>query len=213
MWRCVVFWKTSRILMRGSVAFRPLLFSSSACGHGVLRPGAGQAHRLESPHHSERWRRAPTRVRVPPPCARLFHSRRRAPALPPRWRRLGGCQSLQSSRQLARRHHAVPHRGRAGQRRHQRAGRARSSPGMSRAQVRDVLGSPLLADPFHADRWDYVFTIRRQGAEPQRAASSCSFDGDVARRASRPAPTCRASASSSPRSTPSRPRATRRRWR
>ncbi len=40
-------------------------------------------------------------------------------------------------------------------------------PGLSRAQVRDVLGSPLLADPFHAARWDYVFTIRRQGAEPQ----------------------------------------------
>ena len=39
--------------------------------------------------------------------------------------------------------------------------------GMSRAQVRDILGSPLLADPFHVDRWDYVFTIRRQGAEPQ----------------------------------------------
>ena len=40
-------------------------------------------------------------------------------------------------------------------------------PGLSRAQVRDVLGSPLLTDPFHAARWDYVFTIRRQGAEPQ----------------------------------------------
>ena len=39
--------------------------------------------------------------------------------------------------------------------------------GLSRAQVRDVLGSPLLTDAFHADRWDYVFTIRRQGAEPQ----------------------------------------------
>jgi outer membrane protein assembly factor BamE len=44
---------------------------------------------------------------------------------------------------------------------------ARIKPGLSRAQVRDVLGSPLVTDPFHADRWDYVFTIRRQGAEPQ----------------------------------------------
>ena len=42
-------------------------------------------------------------------------------------------------------------------------------PGMVRAQVRDILGSPLLADAFHADRWDYVFTIRRQGTEPQRS--------------------------------------------
>ena len=30
-------------------------------------------------------------------------------------------------------------------------------PGMTRDQVRFVLGSPLLADMFHADRWEYVF--------------------------------------------------------
>jgi len=51
-------------------------------------------------------------------------------------------------------------------------------PGMSRAQVRDILGSPLLTDPFHADRWDYVFTIRRQGAEPQRRAVVALFEGE-----------------------------------
>jgi outer membrane protein assembly factor BamE len=51
-------------------------------------------------------------------------------------------------------------------------------PGMARAQVRDVLGSPLLTDPFHADRWDYVFTIRRQGAEPQRRRIIVRFEGD-----------------------------------
>lgn len=50
--------------------------------------------------------------------------------------------------------------------------------GMSRAQVKDVLGSPLLADPFHADRWDYVFAIRRQGAEPQLRRVVVYFDGD-----------------------------------
>ncbi|HJW11026.1 MAG TPA: outer membrane protein assembly factor BamE [Albitalea sp.] len=51
-------------------------------------------------------------------------------------------------------------------------------PGISRAQVRDVLGSPLLTDVFHADRWDYVFTIRRQGAEPQQRRIVVLFDGD-----------------------------------
>ncbi|MDH3326881.1 MAG: outer membrane protein assembly factor BamE [Gammaproteobacteria bacterium] len=30
--------------------------------------------------------------------------------------------------------------------------------GSSKRQVRFVMGSPLLTDPFHADRWDYVFT-------------------------------------------------------
>jgi len=52
-------------------------------------------------------------------------------------------------------------------------------PGQTRAQVRDVLGSPLLTDTFHADRWDYVFTIRRQGAEPQRRQVVALFEGDT----------------------------------
>ena len=51
--------------------------------------------------------------------------------------------------------------------------------GMSRSQVRDVLGSPLLADAFHADRWDYVFSIRRQGTEPQLRRVMVLFEGDV----------------------------------
>jgi outer membrane protein assembly factor BamE len=51
--------------------------------------------------------------------------------------------------------------------------------GQTRAQVRDVLGSPLLADPFHADRWDYVFTIRRQGAAPQLRRVVARFKDDV----------------------------------
>jgi len=52
-------------------------------------------------------------------------------------------------------------------------------PGLTRAQVRDVLGSPLLADPFHASRWDYVFTIRRQGAEPQLRRVVVLFNGET----------------------------------
>jgi len=56
---------------------------------------------------------------------------------------------------------------------------ALAKPGLTRAQVRDVLGSPLLADPFHADRWDYVFTIRRQGAEPQLRRVVVLFKSDV----------------------------------
>jgi outer membrane protein assembly factor BamE len=30
-------------------------------------------------------------------------------------------------------------------------------PGMSKQQVRLALGTPMLADLFHADRWDYVY--------------------------------------------------------
>jgi outer membrane protein assembly factor BamE len=55
-------------------------------------------------------------------------------------------------------------------------------PGMSREQVRDLLGSPLLTSAFHADRWDYVFTMRRQGVEPQRRSVVAFFKGDVLER-------------------------------
>lgn len=52
-------------------------------------------------------------------------------------------------------------------------------PGMPRAQVRDVLGSPLLTSVFHADRWDYVFTLQRQGAQPQSRKVTVFFKNDV----------------------------------
>ncbi|WP_439586386.1 outer membrane protein assembly factor BamE [Hydrogenophaga sp.] len=52
-------------------------------------------------------------------------------------------------------------------------------PGMTRPQVRDVLGSPLLTSVFHAERWDYVFTYKRQGQEPQRRKLTAFFKGDV----------------------------------
>jgi outer membrane protein assembly factor BamE len=52
-------------------------------------------------------------------------------------------------------------------------------PGMTREQVRDILGSPLLTSPFHSDRWDYVFTLRRQGVEPQRRSVVATFKNNV----------------------------------
>ena len=51
--------------------------------------------------------------------------------------------------------------------------------GMSRRQVRDILGTPLVASVFHANRWDYAFTLRRQGAEPQQRKISVFFEGDT----------------------------------
>lgn len=56
------------------------------------------------------------------------------------------------------------------------------APGMSRLQVRDILGSPLLTSVFHADRWDYVFTFRRQGATPQQRKLTVFFKDDVLER-------------------------------
>ncbi|MDQ2778348.1 MAG: outer membrane protein assembly factor BamE [Pseudomonadota bacterium] len=56
---------------------------------------------------------------------------------------------------------------------------AKIKTGMSRLQVRDVLGTPLLTDPFHADRWDYLFTLRRPGAEAQRRSVIVHFENEV----------------------------------
>lgn len=33
--------------------------------------------------------------------------------------------------------------------------------GMTRAQVADLLGAPLISDPFHANRWDYYFYLKK----------------------------------------------------
>jgi outer membrane protein assembly factor BamE len=51
-------------------------------------------------------------------------------------------------------------------------------PGMSRTQVIEVLGNPLLTSVFHADRWEYVFTIRRQGVDAQSRKLTVFFKGD-----------------------------------
>ena len=63
---------------------------------------------------------------------------------------------------------------------------ANIKPGMTREQVRDVLGSPLLTSAFHADRWDYVFTMRRQGSEPQRRSVVAYFKDNVLERLDAP---------------------------
>ncbi|MEO7403411.1 MAG: outer membrane protein assembly factor BamE [Burkholderiales bacterium] len=53
-------------------------------------------------------------------------------------------------------------------------------PGMTREQVRFLLGSPLVVDPFRDNRWDYVYT--RQPANTyrtERRQLSVFFDGDT----------------------------------
>jgi outer membrane protein assembly factor BamE len=44
---------------------------------------------------------------------------------------------------------------------------AKLKPGMSRDQVRFALGTPLVADMFHADRWDYVYRFQPGRGEAQ----------------------------------------------
>ena len=50
--------------------------------------------------------------------------------------------------------------------------------GMTRVEVRDVLGTPLLQSVFHAHRWDYVFTYRRGGEAEQIRKLAVFFEGN-----------------------------------
>ncbi len=52
-------------------------------------------------------------------------------------------------------------------------------PGMPRAQVREILGTPLIASLFHANRWDYAFNIQRQGVPAQNFKLTVYFKDDV----------------------------------
>jgi outer membrane protein assembly factor BamE len=61
---------------------------------------------------------------------------------------------------------------------------ARLKEGMSRAEVRQLLGTPLLADPFHGDRWDYFFTEARRGRPGDRTLLSVFFENDKVARVS-----------------------------
>ncbi len=50
--------------------------------------------------------------------------------------------------------------------------------GQTRSQVRFVLGSPLVTDMFHSDRWDYIYLLQRQGKPDERRRLTVIFDDD-----------------------------------
>lgn len=55
----------------------------------------------------------------------------------------------------------------------------RLKPGLSRSQVRFLLGTPLVVDPFHRDRWDYVYLNAPGGKLVEQKRISLFFDGDT----------------------------------
>lgn len=51
-------------------------------------------------------------------------------------------------------------------------------PGMTKSQVRYVLGTPLLQDAFHQNRWDYVYQMAKGGQVIERRRIILDFEND-----------------------------------
>jgi outer membrane protein assembly factor BamE len=80
-------------------------------------------------------------------------------------------------------------------------------PGMTKEQVRFILGTPLLTDIFHADRWDYTFYRDMPGAKREQRNFSVIFEdqklsrvvGDLLPEPGSPAPSKPSAADTAPR--------------
>ncbi|MDR2111727.1 MAG: outer membrane protein assembly factor BamE [Candidatus Accumulibacter sp.] len=56
---------------------------------------------------------------------------------------------------------------------------AQLRPGLTREQVRFILGTPVLADMFHANRWDYLYRLQKGSTgEIETRKFSTFFDDD-----------------------------------
>ena len=55
-------------------------------------------------------------------------------------------------------------------------------PGMSKSQVRFILGTPLVVDAFHADRWDYIYVLKKEGKLVEQRKLTVLFAGDALKR-------------------------------
>ena len=51
--------------------------------------------------------------------------------------------------------------------------------GMTKRQVRFVLGTPLVRDPFNPQRWDYYYSLSKHGRKPIQHHLALFFQGDT----------------------------------
>ena len=77
---------------------------------------------------------------------------------------------------------------------------ARLKPGLSRSQVRFLLGTPLVDDPFRTDRWDYVYRYYKAGKLTEQKRITLFFEGDTLTRIDGDLPEVAAPAQPSPES-------------
>ncbi len=51
--------------------------------------------------------------------------------------------------------------------------------GLTRNQVQNLLGTPVLRDPFHPERWDYAYTVTHNGIMQEQKNLTVTFKDDV----------------------------------
>jgi outer membrane protein assembly factor BamE len=59
---------------------------------------------------------------------------------------------------------------------------AQLRPGMTKQQVQRILGTPLVADPFHQNRWDYYYQYGKGGKIAEQRRVTVFFTGDTLER-------------------------------
>jgi outer membrane protein assembly factor BamE len=52
-------------------------------------------------------------------------------------------------------------------------------PGMTKTQVRFVMGTPLISDSFHKDQWDYFYQMEKDGAIIEKRRVTLMFEKDL----------------------------------
>ena len=50
--------------------------------------------------------------------------------------------------------------------------------GMSKQQVRYVMGTPMVSDAFHGNRWDYIYRLEQRGEVVEKQRLTLYFEGD-----------------------------------
>ncbi len=51
-------------------------------------------------------------------------------------------------------------------------------PGMNKEQVKFIMGTPVIVDPFHNERWEYIFSYQKGGGVREQRHITLHFDDD-----------------------------------
>ena len=57
-------------------------------------------------------------------------------------------------------------------------------PGMSKEQVQFIMGTPVIVDPFHNERWDYIYSYQKGGGVREQRRITLHFEDDKLKRVS-----------------------------